>query len=258
MQKAQIIRAQGEAYKLLRKYAQSEAAPVELEAIAYGEGLKFSIEPLAGCEARLVRDAEGGGFARLSDRIKESGRIRFALAHELGHFTMHVGKSQTRACTNGDMSDYRKSPMEIEANVFAGEILMPRRLFQELAARMGPSFEEVGFLAARFNVSLTAAILRYIDLGPVDEMTLVCIGPDKRVKWSKGKDFNWNFWVEQGMEISSRSMAFCAFEAKDSVDATIVDADVWFKKSHGIEVTEQCLFMPDYGFVLSLLVVERV
>lgn len=257
MQKPQIIRAQGTAYNLLRKYAQDEATAVEVEAIAFGEGMQFAIEPLSGCDARLVRDAKGEGFARISDGIKEAGRVRFTLAHELGHFMLHVGKSQTRACTSGDMSDYRRSPMEIEANVFAGEILMPRSHFKGLAERTGPSFEEIGLLAEKFNVSLTAAILRYIDLGPIDEMTLVYIGPDRRVKWSKGREGNWGFWVEPGMEVSKRSMAFGAFEASDSVDETSVDADAWFRKTYGLEVREQCLFMPEYGSVLSMLVIER-
>ncbi len=256
MEKDLIIQAQGQAFRLLRKYGQLEASPVELEVIACGEGLDFELGHLSGCEARLVRDASGTGIARISDRIKEPGRVRFALAHELGHFMMHVGQSQTKACTRGDLSDYRKKPLEAQANIFGSEILMPTAHFRALAAKTGPTFDQIGKLAERFNVSLTAAIIRFIDLGAIDEMTLVCIGPDRRVKWSKSRYENWSLWIEQGMQIPPSSMAECAFLAKDSVDATDLHPSVWFNRVHGRTMTEECHFMSDYGATLSLLVLE--
>lgn len=257
MRKPETIKAQGTAFNLLRSYAQLEAMPVEVEAIALGEGMDFVVGPLTGCEARLVRDSTGNGFARISDRIKEPTRVRFALAHELGHFKMHVGESQTKACTRGDLVDYRKNPLEVEANIFASEILMPKRRFAEMAAKTGPSFDEIGELAQNFNVSLTAAIIRYIDIGPIEEMTLVVMGPNERVGWSKSRYGNWDFWVEEGMKVHDQSMAKCAFLAQDSVDATDVHPSVWFQKNYGFAVTEECHYMPEYRSVISLLVIER-
>jgi hypothetical protein len=257
MQKELIIRAQGTAFKLLQKYAQLDAIPVELEAIACGENLRFERAYLSGCEARLLRGHSGRGFVRISDRIKEPGRVRFALAHELGHFKMHVGQSQVQACTNGDLSDYRKKPHEAQANIFASEILMPTVSFRALAAKRGPTFDEIGILSEQFQVSLTAAIIRYIDLGPVEEMTLVCIGPDRRVKWSKSRYGNWDLWVEAGMRIPGSSMAESAFLAADSADPTDIHPSVWFNKAHGHTMTEECRYMVDYKTVMSLLVLEQ-
>jgi hypothetical protein len=231
---------------------------VELEAIACAEGMQFEVAPLSGCEARLIRDANGQGFARISNTIREPGRIRFALAHELGHFALHIGQSQAHSCTSGDMADYKNKPLEIEANIFAGELLMPRVYFKNLIAHSGPTFEEFGLLAEKFNVSLTAAALRYIDLGPLHDISLVCIGRDKKVKWSKCRSGSWEFWIEPGTPISHKTMAHCAFTAEDRVDSTRVDSYVWFPKIYGIEVMEQCLYMPEYRSVLALLVIERV
>jgi hypothetical protein len=234
-----------------------EAVPVEIEAIACGENLRFERGHLSGCDARLIRGDSGQGFARISDKIPEQGRVRFALAHELGHFMLHVGLSQVQACTSGDLSDYRRNPHEAQANTFASEILMPTASFRSMAAKVGPTFEDIGVLADRFNVSMTAAIIRYIDLGPIHEMVLVAFGADRRVIWSKSRRDGSDFWMDYGMEASRRSMAFCAFEAGDSVEATTVDSDVWFHGHDEIAVTEECLFMPDYGSLLSLLVIDR-
>ena len=106
--KVQKIRVQSQAFNLLQKYGQLGAAPVAIEDISYREGMRFGKEALRGCEARLVRGRDGAGFARISDRIKEEGRIRFAISHQLGHFILHLKQSQTRACTAGDMVDYRR------------------------------------------------------------------------------------------------------------------------------------------------------
>jgi hypothetical protein len=255
--KVDKIKAQGQAYKLLKKYGQLLASPVDVESMAYGEGMKFAVAPLSGCEARLVRNADGGGFARISDRIPEPGRVRFALAHELGHFLLHVGISQTRACTAGDMRDYWKDGMEIEANIFASELLLPQKNFKEVIKLTGPSFKEIGAVAEMFNVSMTAAAIRYIDHGPIPDMVLVQIGRDHRVKWSKGKEGNTDYWIEPGSKIHDGSMAKCAFLDKSSVDETQVDFDVWFRGKHWIQLTEECLYMPEYDSVLSLLVISK-
>ena len=255
--KVDKIKAQGWAYKLLKKYGQLLASPVDVESMAYGEGMKFAVAPLSGCEARLVRNADGGGFARISDRIPEPGRVRFALAHEFGHFLLHVGTSQTRACTAGDMRDYWKDGMEIEANIFASELLLPHKNFKDVIKLTGPNFEEIGAIAERFNVSMTAAAIRYIDHGPIPDMVLVQIGRDHRVKWSKGKEGNTDYWIAPGTKIHDSSMAKCAFLDKSSVDETQVDYDVWFRGKHWIELTEECLYMPVYDSVLSLLVISK-
>lgn len=250
------IKAQGAAFNLLRRYAQADAKPVEIETIAFGEGMDYELAPLSGCVARLVRSPDNKGFARISDKILEPGRVRFTVAHELGHFVMHLGVSQVKACTNGDLSDYKHDPVEIEANIFASEILMPQISFSTCAKACGPTFGEIGDLAAEYNVSLTAAIIRYIDLGPFEFLALVCIGSDQRVKWSKSRHGTWDLQIEPDMRISRQSLATCAFEGRDNVDTTPIHPSTWFSSPRFEELTEECLYMPEYNVVMSLLNVD--
>ena len=96
-------------------------------------------------------------------------RQRFTIAHELGHFMLHhdspahydrekqVGV-HFRAKATGAAWDSK----EIEANRFAAELLMPRKL---LIARVGDSAEfDAAQLAEEFEVSPEAMTYRLAEL----------------------------------------------------------------------------------------------
>lgn len=77
-------------------------------------------------------------------------RLRFTLAHEIGHVIMH------RIPTNN---------IEDEANRFASSFLMPRR---EIIADLSPfSLEHAVALKLKWKVSIAALVMRAADLGVV-------------------------------------------------------------------------------------------
>jgi Zn-dependent peptidase ImmA (M78 family)/DNA-binding XRE family transcriptional regulator len=78
-------------------------------------------------------------------------RVRFSLAHELGHVVMH------RAATEG---------MESEADRFAAEFLMPAK---EIAPQLNHmSLDRAATLKPYWRVSMAALIRRARDLGRID------------------------------------------------------------------------------------------
>lgn len=87
-------------------------------------------------------------------------RLRFTLAHELGHCVMHL-------------EDYNKSSDEAheEANEFAGEFLMPWREFQStfIDAPAHKLFEHIKRLKAYWKCSMAAIIYRAHSLGLIDD-----------------------------------------------------------------------------------------
>ncbi len=89
------------------------------------------------------------------EAIAPTERARFNIAHELGHYFLHSeqGKKQIAAQRYEDLNDLANS----EANWFAAELLMPRKLFLQLAGK-GLSFPQ---LASFFCVSQTAAETRH-------------------------------------------------------------------------------------------------
>src|SRR4051812_28373992 len=156
------IRAEGTAFRITQDYCLDKPAPVPVEDIAMDRGVLCLEANLTGCLARLVRKANRG-IIRTDSAIREEGRKRFAISHELGHWFLHESESQFFICTAEQMRDYRGSPMEVEANLFASELLMPTPLFRPLASDVEPRLEAVRSLAITFNTSLMAAAIRLLD-----------------------------------------------------------------------------------------------
>ena len=102
--------------------------------------------------------------------IENIGRQNFTFAHELGHyFLKHKppyvldGESSFR-CSNQDMEvveDY--SSIEVEANQFAVELLMPELLVKPLLAGTVFDFTLMSSLANQFYVSKHACGNRILD-----------------------------------------------------------------------------------------------
>ncbi|MBV8368568.1 MAG: ImmA/IrrE family metallo-endopeptidase [Candidatus Eremiobacteraeota bacterium] len=104
-------------------------------------------------------------------------RQRFTIAHELGHFRLHVGRPlllETSA-THFSLNERRTggevpSPYEeAQANRFAAELLMPRstveHLFKENFNRATNELLLLRLLANAFEVSSSAIQYRLVNLG---------------------------------------------------------------------------------------------
>ena len=147
--------------------------PVKVDRIAKMAGIKVQYSPL---------DDELSGMAFYKDDIAVIGvnarhhvrRQRFTIAHEIGHFElhdtvlrkgMHVDKVITML--NRDPSSASGTiSIEIEANQFAAELLMPRALVLRYMEEEGldygcvPDDEAMEAMARAFNVSTTAMTYR--------------------------------------------------------------------------------------------------
>ncbi len=102
-------------------------------------------------------------------------RQRFTIAHEIGHYILHVKPNQSRlfvdrfvAYRRDDEQNKGKDTEEIEANAFAAALLMPEALVRGEITKHGYDLddeEDVAELARRFNVSPMAMSYRLINLG---------------------------------------------------------------------------------------------
>lgn len=106
-----------------------------------------------------------------AEAARSPRRRRFTIAHEVGHWRLHVRAgaalvfdrpediAEIRA-PGGDRSKLARR--EAEANAFARELLMPEQLVREQAAETGCNLPA---LAERFEVSVPAMRLRLRLLG---------------------------------------------------------------------------------------------
>lgn len=133
--------------------------PVDLEAIGTSWGVCRVVRRELDIAALLYRLADGNSvvFLRKDDSI---GRQRFSWAHELGHIVMSNQNLPQFSCRRGNKPD---RDLEHSCDVVASEILMPRRIFCEVANSVGWSLQATDHLAKYFQVSMTAAAIRLFE-----------------------------------------------------------------------------------------------
>lgn len=96
----------------------------------------------------------------VSTAIVYETQKRFTMAHEIGHIVLHHG---TRYCNADDLFEFRsKQDRETEANTFASAFLVPQSIIQKNLKVADISFDMAQKLAAQYNVSLTAILIRLV------------------------------------------------------------------------------------------------
>lgn len=121
----------------------------------------------------LVIDENGN--ATIGFNPKESPyRIRFSIAHELGHYFLHSNNSKgifmdkLMFRKNIKLYNRREEQVEIEANYFAANLLMPKQiLINEINQLdyLDDDEDNIKKLADKFQVSVSAMTFRLINLG---------------------------------------------------------------------------------------------
>ena len=102
-------------------------------------------------------------------------RIRFTLAHELGHLVLHRHIQRT---TDRD----RHKLMEKQAHHFAGAFLLPAETFAS-EVRMPVTLDDLLLLKRRWGVSVAAITMRLHALGLLDEDGKLALFKRRSARW---------------------------------------------------------------------------
>lgn len=147
------------------KRAREARAALELAPDAPLDCVLTAVEERAQVPAVfLALEAEVAGWYLPAPLIFLNGdqpavRLRFTLAHELGHHWMKHGRMVDHVATLYEKSE----PREVEANAFAAEFLTPKAAvlrFMDERDGQKVSLDLVVRLAARFGISAQAALIR--------------------------------------------------------------------------------------------------
>ncbi|BCG97221.1 MULTISPECIES: ImmA/IrrE family metallo-endopeptidase [unclassified Mesorhizobium] len=155
------------------KHEPQLAIPVPIEELCLRLDI-LEIVPLTtdGYEGGLLTSADKFNGTILFNEASPRERRRFTIAHELGHFLMpsHVPSAEGRfLCKLQDMralkggeSD-RRLKMEVEANRFASQLLMPPPKFRvDVAVGNDPDIRQLSAIAKKYDVSKEAAGRAYV------------------------------------------------------------------------------------------------
>jgi Zn-dependent peptidase ImmA (M78 family) len=146
-----------------------KGGPVPVERIIKVRNIVLQYAPLEEDLSGMAYIKNGVGIIGVN-ALHHPNRQRFSAAHELGHHELHahaIGKAVHvdrgfRVLLRDDISSQGIDPLEIEANAFAAELLMPREFLMSALDAAGLDIEDdVGIetLARKFRVSTAA--MRY-------------------------------------------------------------------------------------------------
>lgn len=140
------------------------AAPVRIDDIATNYGLKVmygELPPDLGNVAGYIM-VSGDDAIILVDGEEKPTRQNFTIAHELGHYLMHkdklISQPSIGILERRPLGVHNNDPVEIEANKFASEVLVPQQLLQKYEG------ESISTLAKIFAVSTDVIGYRLKDL----------------------------------------------------------------------------------------------
>ena len=134
--------------------------PVDVHAIAEYLGVEV-VEEVMDDEISGYIEPRKAGWVIGINAFHNSLRQRFTVAHELGHFVLHRPGERITDITFARRMGQR-DPIEVEADGFAANLLMPETAFRRLIQDGERSLEKV---ASHFKVSLLAARVRAQSLG---------------------------------------------------------------------------------------------
>ena len=173
-------KATAAAFKILQELDFPHPREFDLKDLAMDRNVFVREGEMKGAEGRLLRK-NNNGVIHIRRGIKPEGRRRFTIAHELGHWELHAAFSQM-LCSVEDMRDYGRSPLEIEANCFAAELLMPDSHFRAACADHEPSMALIELLAKDFQTTLTSTAIRFAEVSK--RRVVVVYYHNNVVRWS--------------------------------------------------------------------------
>ena len=135
--------------------------PVDLAEAARTLGIELSERPLPERVSGKIQRT-GDGYRIIVNASHDRMRRRFTLAHELAHYLLHRDLIRDEVV---DDDRYRSAALpealEVQANRFAADLLMPSTLVGDLVASGLGDLDEI---ARRFDVSRAVADRRLREL----------------------------------------------------------------------------------------------
>jgi len=255
------VKPQTAAINFLEELGQNEL-PVDPTEICKKMGILYNETDLGTLDGMLILDmSRNQNLICVNSRIAEQSRKNFTVAHELGHLCMHSLEQNTFYCSSDVIESFKSTinPIELSANKFASELLMPLFIYQPLVDRKDVDWDHIKELSGLSQTSLQATAIRFVDLTQTACCLIVSKG--KKILWfHKSKEFQ-PFIQMEGRQLSKDTVAYSIFQGVDPPNHfEDVKADNWLS-GRGVnrytEILEWSLPINSYGQVLTLLYDEE-
>lgn len=204
-------------------------------------------------------DKKGWGII-FNDAMKSKGRINYTLAHEFGHYLLHrTDYPDGIRCGEQDLVrwDSPYGQIEHQANEFAANLLMPLDDYrQQIDANSKVDLDMIGHCADRYEVSLIAATLRWLEY--TARRALVVVSRDGFILWARSSEaaYRTGLYFRTSnvppIPISTNCLAAGIKSTENQRQPTSLPPGVWFRES----CEEMVVFSELYDFTISVLQIE--
>lgn len=241
--------------------------PTPLDDIAYAVGIeKIKYESLDDFEGGLLANPEKTRGAIIINSDSRHHRQRFSLGHELGHFMiprhgheMHCRVNDFKSFEGKNLSS--RQNIEMEANQFSAELLMPSKLFKSRNGFNGePSMECLIKQAEDFDVSFEACAQRYCNQH--DEPVAIVFSHQGIVRYSC-KSAEFPFWITPGKNNPIPSTSFTKRTLNKSAYSVTSDCSVssnWIGSDKYFETPDEIIeevYILENGYAATMLSFEN-
>src|SRR5690606_34668927 len=256
------------AKELLEEIGFDDISDLSMDLLVSGLGATLIMEPLKNSDGKIVR-GNSKTLIKVNSEIPYEEKIRFTIAHEVGHFLLHNkldleihnDNSNTLNWFKSTEQQAKKGLQEWEANDFASELLMPEKAFRKFIENKKFSPNLIKEIASHFKTSLTSVAYRLVSLN-IYPLFIVSIHNRKVSYWNLSK----NFWVKvkdiTKLAPPEDSVAQEYIEAdydfiyKESEKAQLISKSVWFElKSYekDSDFYEYCIPTKQYKSIISII-----
>ena len=242
------------ARQLLAQTYVSTPGDIDVTALAFKAG-RLTIEEggLQAADGRIVADGKNGGKIRVKPGLGLE-RLRFTVAHEIGHYRLHAGGFIDRTDSGKTFGIWNDASEEAEANTFAGELLLPKDLFLARIRGQAPSIRLLETVAAEFKTSRLATAVQYIHY--TNEVVALVVSHGWDIEWSrKAKDF-WPKIKTGRVSKDSAAGERLAGIRDDSGQMVPTPAYAWleaFEDNPSKDIKEDSIYLDYYNRTITLL-----
>ena len=227
---------------------------IDLHEIAWRVGKLVITEcSMNNCEGRLVTDGETG-VIRVNRDIIHTGRQRFTISHEIGHFCLNHHERKMFE-SHYDSRAKQRGCIETEANYFASELLMPSKIVNRTFSEVLPEIQSLVQLAEQYQTSILATALKFIELTKAP-CILVSIDNTGRIKWHR-KSISYPIPFHRKRIDKNSMAAFVLQSGEDVCKFKEVPKELWFGRYNPCtSLRESAYYVKQTDEVIALLWIE--
>lgn len=200
------------------------------------------------------------GIVAIKRDIREEGRKRFTVCHEVGHFILPGHGATDCICLTSEVESWRKGipEQELAANRFGAELLLP---YSEVAPLVQKSKATIGLakrISTEFNSSLTAAALKCVEV--TEEKCALVYSVNGVIKWFRAND-NFHYFVRVNQRVDDHSYASQLFRNPHTEEPDgAVPAEAWLESDRLLpnsRIWEDSILLPYYNSAITILTVHK-